>query len=90
LAASLQVDFASPNALIQEQSLGIHYNKGSDLLDYLADTSVFTFVDGYITLPAGPGLGIEIDGDEVERAAEKGHRWRTPTFRRDDGSLAEW
>lgn len=90
LAASLQVDFASPNALIQEQSLGIHYNKGSDVLDYLADRSVFAFVDGSITLPTGPGLGIEIDADEVERAAKVGHRWRTPTFRRDDGSLAEW
>lgn len=90
LAASLQVDFASPNALIQEQSLGIHYNKGSDVLDYLADRSVFAFVDGYIERPTGPGLGIEIDEDEVERAAKVGHRWRTPTFRRDDGSLAEW
>ncbi|GAA2754893.1 galactonate dehydratase [Actinopolymorpha rutila] len=90
LAASLQVDFASPNALIQEQSLGIHYNEGSDLLDYLVDTSVFGFADGYVTRPTKPGLGIEVDEKEVARAAEVGHRWRTPTFRRDDGSLAEW
>ena len=90
LAASLQIDFASPNALIQEQSLGIHYNQGSDLLDYLVDTSVFGFADGYVARPTGPGLGIEVDEKEVARAAEVGHRWRTPTFRRDDGSLAEW
>jgi galactonate dehydratase len=90
LAASLQVDFASPNALIQEQSLRIHYNEGSDLLDYLLDRSVFDFADGYVTRPTGPGLGIEVDEKEVERAAQVGHRWRTPTFRRDDGSLAEW
>jgi galactonate dehydratase len=90
LAASLQVDFASPNALIQEQSLGIHYNEGSDLLDYLVDKSVFGFADGYVARPTGPGLGIEVDEKEVARAAEVGHRWRTPTFRRDDGSLAEW
>ena len=90
LAASLQVDFASPNALIQEQSLGIHYNKGSDLLDYLVDRSVFDFADGFVTRPTRPGLGIEVDEKEVERAAQVGHRWRTPTFRRDDGSLAEW
>ena len=37
LAASLQLDFCTPNAFIQEQSLGIHYNQGSDVLDYLAD-----------------------------------------------------
>lgn len=90
LAASLQVDFASPNALIQEQSLGIHYNQGSDLLDYLVDRSVFGFDNGYVARPVGPGLGIEVDEKEVERAAKIGHRWRTPTFRRDDGSLAEW
>ena len=39
LAASLQVAFATPNFLIQEQSLGIHYNAGTDLLDYLVDPS---------------------------------------------------
>jgi galactonate dehydratase len=33
LASSLQLDFCTPNAFIQEQSLGIHYNQGSDLLD---------------------------------------------------------
>ena len=35
LAACLQVDATSHNVFIQEQSLGIHYNQGSDLLDYL-------------------------------------------------------
>src|SRR5579884_4318943 len=50
LAASLQLDFCAPNAFIQEQSLGIHYNEGSDLLDYLADPSVFHYKDGYVTL----------------------------------------
>lgn len=90
LAASLQVDFASPNALIQEQSLGIHYHQESDLLDYLVDRSVFAFDNGYVARPTGPGLGIEVDGEAVKRAAETGHRWRTPIFRRDDGSLAEW
>ncbi len=90
LAASLQVGFATPNLLIQEQSLGIHYNKGSDLLDYLADRSVFRYEDGHVALPTGPGLGIEIDEKAVEEAARTGHRWRNPVWRRDDGSLAEW
>ncbi|WP_420113161.1 galactonate dehydratase, partial [Pseudactinotalea sp.] len=48
LAASLQVDFATPNFLIQEQSLGIHYNVGNDLLDYLVDPAVFAFTDGHV------------------------------------------
>jgi galactonate dehydratase len=90
LAACLQVDFAAPNALIQEQSLGIQYNVGSDLLDYLVDRSVFEFRDGYVERPTGPGLGIEIDEAAVRSAAERGHSWRSPTWRHDDGSFAEW
>ncbi len=89
-AASLQVGFATPNLLIQEQSLGIHYHEGSDLLDYLVDRSVFAYRDGYVHRPTAPGLGIEIDQKEVERAAAVGHRWRSPVWRRDDGSFAEW
>jgi galactonate dehydratase len=90
LAASLQVGLASPNLLIQEQSLGIHYNAGSDLLDYLLDRSVFAYRDGYVPALLGPGLGVEVDAAEVERAAKVGHRWRNPVWRRDDGAFAEW
>ncbi|MFK0237497.1 galactonate dehydratase [Streptomyces vinaceus] len=90
LAACLQVGFATPNLLIQEQSLGIHYNAGSDLLDYLTDRSVFRYEDGHVALLTAPGLGIEVDEKAVERAAETGHRWRNPVWRRGDGSLAEW
>jgi galactonate dehydratase len=90
LAASLQVGFASPNLLIQEQSLGIHYGAGSDLLDHLLDPSVFDYTDGHVARLTGPGLGIEVDAAAVERAAAAGHRWRNEVWRRDDGSLAEW
>jgi len=90
LAASLQIDFAIPNFLIQEQSLGIHYNVGSDMLDYVVDRSVFTFRDGYLERPTGPGLGIEVDEKAVRAAAADPHRWRTPIWRHRDGSLAEW
>ncbi|MGW4286977.1 galactonate dehydratase [Streptomyces sp. NPDC004673] len=92
LAACLQVDFASPNAFIQETSLGIHYNVGSDLGDYLVDTSVFDFdsTDGHMARLTAPGLGIEIDEDAVAKSAENGHRWRNPVWRHADGSFAEW
>jgi galactonate dehydratase len=90
LAASLQVDFATPNFLIQEQSLGIGYHSGEELLDYLVDTSVFAFAAGYINRPTGPGLGIEIDEKAVQQAAEKGHAWRNPAWRHQDGGFAEW
>ncbi|WP_022891287.1 galactonate dehydratase [Agromyces subbeticus] len=89
LAASLQIDVAIPNFLIQEQSLGIHYNESSDLLDYLVDTSVLELRDGHIDRPTGPGLGIEVDEALVRRVAKE-HRWRSPIWRHPDGSLAEW
>ncbi len=90
LAACLQVDAVAYNALIQEQSLGIHYNREADLLDYLADASVFDYRDGYVTLPTAPGLGIEIDEKKVRAASDQDLRWRNPRWRRPDGSVAEW
>jgi galactonate dehydratase len=90
LAASLQLAFATPNFLIQEQSLGIHYNRGSDLLDYLLDPAPFRFTDGYAAATTAPGLGIDIDEAAVRRAAQTGHLWRNPVWRRPDGSFSEW
>jgi len=90
LASCLQLDAVSPNALIQEQSLDIHYNETSDVLDYLADPEVFEYEDGYVDLPDGPGLGIEIDEDHVQEMAEEDVDWHNPVWIHDDGSVAEW
>lgn len=90
LAASIQVALASPNFLIQEQSIGIHYNEGAELLDYLVDTSVFAFTEGRIARLTGVGLGISIDEAAVRSADSRGHAWRTPVWRHPDGSFAEW
>jgi galactonate dehydratase len=90
LAASLQLDGCIPNAFIQEQSLGIHYNVGAELGDYLIDPSVFKYTDGYVSIPEGPGLGIEINEEAVREAAKKGHDWKNPVWRNRDGSVAEW
>lgn len=90
LAACLQVDATSHNAFIQEQSLGIHYNAGNDILDYIKDRSVFEYEDGYVKIPKGPGLGVEIDEDYVRERAKVGHNWKNPVWRHRDGSIAEW
>ncbi|ASO20169.1 galactonate dehydratase [Actinoalloteichus hoggarensis] len=90
LAASLQIAFSTPNFLIQEQSLGIHYNAGADLLDYVLDREMFRFHDGHLLRPTGPGLGVTIDEAAVRKADETGHDWHSPIWRHDDGSLAEW
>jgi galactonate dehydratase len=90
LAACLQIDAGCYNAVIQEQSLGIQYNTTNDLLDYLVDPTVFDYRDGYVNIPSGPGLGIEINEEYVVERAAEGHRWRNPLWRHNDGSIAEW
>lgn len=90
LAACLQLDACSPNAIIQEQSLGIHYNQGNDILDYLVDPSVFEYKDGYVNNLTLPGLGIEVNEAKVREMAAIGHNWRNPVWRQEDGTVAEW
>jgi galactonate dehydratase len=90
LAACLQLDAVCYNATIQEQSLGIHYNESNDLLDYIKDSSVFDYKEGYVQIPKGPGLGIEVNEEYVIERSSVGHRWRNPLWRHPDGSVAEW
>ena len=90
LAASLQVSFATPNFLIQEQSRGIHYNVDSDLTTYVTDPAPFDWVDGHAEWNPLPGLGITVDEGAVRAADLKGHAWRNPVWTHADGSFAEW
>ncbi|WP_430298202.1 galactonate dehydratase [Sinomonas sp. B1-1] len=90
LAACLQVGFSTPNYLIQEQSIGIHYNQGAEVLDYVLDKTPLRFVDGSIERLTGPGLGLEIDEAAVRDADRRGHAWRGPVWRHPDGAFAEW
>ena len=90
LAVNLQLDANCYNAFIQEQSLGIHYNQGNDLLDYIKNPEVFDYADGHVKIPQGVGLGIEVNEEYVKERAKVGHRWRNPIWRHKDGSFAEW
>jgi galactonate dehydratase len=91
LAACLQIAACTPNHAIQEISLGIHYNTGGhDLLNFCTDKAPLTPIDGYLPVPEGPGLGVEIDEAAVREADKDRHRWRNPIFRNADGSFAEW
>src|SRR5262245_1673172 len=79
LAAGLQIAASIPNFLCQEQvSLGQGYIKNP-----------FKVRDGYLDLPTGPGLGIELD--ENAMADKIGHDWRNAeTYDPDDGSVVDW
>ena len=87
LAASLQIDFATPNILIQEQGITFF---GDDFLRYITNPEVFDFHDGYWDRPTGPGLGIDVDEGVVERMAEIGHDRKQPIWWHTDGSYAEF
>ncbi len=79
LAAGLQLAGSIPNFLCQEQ---VHLGEG-----YIQQP--FEVRDGYIDLPGGPGLGIELDEDAVKE--KLGHDWRTPEpYDADDGSVVDW
>lgn len=90
LASCLHLDFCTPNAFIQEQSLGIHYNQGSDLLDYITNKSAFNYENGYVKIPDAPGLGIDINEKKVREMSGKWQDWRNPVWRTKDGCIAEW
>jgi galactonate dehydratase len=79
LAAGLQIAASIPNFLCQEQvSLGEGYIK-----------SPFKVRDGFLDLPTGPGLGIELDEEAMKDKI--GHDWRNPeTYDIDDGSVVDW
>lgn len=90
LAATLQLDVCTPNVFIQEQSLGIHYNKGFDLLDFVKNKEIFQYKDGFLDLPTKPGLGLEIDEELVEKVSAEGLYWTNPSWKNYDGTIAEW
>ncbi|QQK78841.1 galactonate dehydratase [Salicibibacter cibi] len=90
LAACLQVDATCHNAFIQEQSMGIHYNKQNDIQDYVKDASVFQFKNGFAKISDQPGLGIEINETVVQERSKVGHNWKNPIWRHEDGTIAEW
>ncbi|KAI9812141.1 MAG: hypothetical protein M1827_004807 [Pycnora praestabilis] len=93
LAASMQVALSIPNFVIQEMSLGIHYNTEAgeyDLTHYVKDPSVFDVKDGHVDAPLGVGLGIEVDEELVRSVAKNAEPWLPKEFHGVDGGIREW
>ncbi len=90
LGACMQLALTTPNFVIQEMSLGIHYNVGHDLLSYMRNPEVFDVKDGMVEALAGAGLGVEINEELVREVAAQPHNWRNPIWRGADGSFREW
>jgi galactonate dehydratase len=72
-------------------SLGIHYNStGQDLTSYHKNPEVWSLMDGYIDIPKGPGLGIDVDEEEVRRLSKDVKAWVSPGFIGPGGEIREW
>ena len=90
LASCLHLDFVARNAVLQEQSMGIHYNQGAELLDYVVNKEDFNMVDGYFLPLMKPGLGVEINEEKVIACSKNPPDWHNPVWRYSDGAVAEW
>ena len=90
LASCLNVDAVCHNAVIQEQSMGIHYNVGKSVLDYVKNKEDFKFTDGFVELPKRPGIGVDVDRQFVLEENNTPHNWKNPVWHHADGSIAEW
>lgn len=85
LAACLQLDACVPNLLAQEHpGMPDHQDLGVGILK-----KPFEIENGYIRIPEGPGLGIEVDEDALETLKFDG-TWDTPHLLFEDGSVADW
>jgi len=84
LAAALQVAACTPNFLIQEFIGEAALGQGGYLVE------PFRVEAGYLPLPKGPGLGVELDEAFLESIPATPlpdvGRW----FHEDDGSVADW
>jgi galactonate dehydratase len=81
LAASLQIAGSIPNFMIQERG----DNEYSDLLA----KPLPPIKDGHRPLPAGPGLGIEIDENKLMAQVGEPKPYLT-RYDPDDGSVVDW
>ncbi|MCS7224391.1 MAG: galactonate dehydratase [Armatimonadetes bacterium] len=78
LAAAFQLAASVPNFVIQE-----HTTLGKGLLKV-----PFQQTDGYVPIPTGPGLGIEVDEEAIKEG--KSQERQLPLERLTDGSVADW
>ena len=86
ISASLHVACSIPFLLIHEfypQNAGFNV-PGVTKMAYERDK------DGYIGLPPGPGLGVEVDEERLAEEARKPQKYRWPRAKLKDGSVADY
>jgi len=81
VAASIHAMATVPNFLVCE---------GGTCLGEGLFREPLTFANGFVELPTGPGLGIEIDEDALEAARDETYRQRGMWRLEEDGSFADY
>jgi galactonate dehydratase len=87
--ATLHVDAAMPNFLVQETCRGLRPSARDKVWEEWFGFPVMRMAEGRFPLPQKPGLGVELSEDVLRRFAFSGSRPMTRIFH-EDGSVAEW
>jgi galactonate dehydratase len=86
IAASLHTVASIPNFLIHEFYPDNHGFNPKDLTSMAWELDK----DGYIGLPPGPGLGVEVNTKLIEERAGKPQTYKWPGAKLKDGSVADY
>jgi galactonate dehydratase len=86
--ASLHVDAAMPNFLVQEICSGVEPGEKERLWEDWLGFPAMRMVDGYFPLPEGPGLGIDLDEEKISRFPFGGTKPFVILPVHEDGSIA--
>ncbi|MFB3779005.1 MAG: galactonate dehydratase [Bryobacteraceae bacterium] len=87
--ASLHVDAAMPNFLVQEICGGVTPSKEDKIWEEWLGFPAMRMVNGRFPLPDKPGLGFELTEEALKKYPFGGTRAMARAFH-DDGSVAEW
>jgi galactonate dehydratase len=87
--ASVHVDAAMPNFLVQEICSGVQPGPNEKVWAEWMGFPVMRMVDGRFPLPTKPGLGFDLTEDALKKYPFGGTRPMARVFHQ-DGSVAEW
>ncbi len=87
--ATLHVDAATPNFLVQEVCSGVTPSEQEKIWEEWLGFPAMRMVGGRFPLPDKPGLGIELSEDAFKKYPFAGTRAMARVFHA-DGSVAEW
>lgn len=87
--ATVHVDAASPNFLVQEICSGVEPGTKEKVWEEWLGFPAMRMVEGRFPLPDKPGLGFELSEESLKKYPFGGTRPMARVFHR-DGSVAEW